>query len=163
MKQLLLCLCVLISSLVFSQEQFVITEDGLSPRFIAIDVESNTYTKVLDWLVANMENYDITIVETIENKSIQFTSEKGNATNLDKQYFNAKYGIILHFTTNQFTFEPTAIDLKQNSKYDMGWKPIDLNAGAPYFKNGKPIRKFRAYLYGIVAPLNSLSLKLMTN
>ena len=163
MKYLSLFVCLVLVHVVYCQEQFAITEEGLSPRSITIDVESNRYSKVIDWLEANTENYNITIVEAIENESIQITSEKGNATSLDKQYFNAKYSITLHFTAKQITFETTAIDLKQNSKYDMGWTPIDLNAGAPYFKKGKPIRKFRAYLNGIVAPLNSLYLKLKAN
>ncbi|MCA0153764.1 hypothetical protein [Winogradskyella vincentii] len=161
MKHLLFSLSVLVSISMFGQDKFEITEEGLTPKSITISSDaSDTYTKALQWLEANTENYDITIAETIENETIQFTSTKGNATSLDKQYFNAKYSITMTFTADQYTFRPTAIDLKQNSKYDMGWKPFDLNNANPYFKKGKPIRKYRAYLSGITTPLNTLYIQL---
>ncbi|WP_411895368.1 hypothetical protein [Winogradskyella sp. A2] len=161
MKKGLLCISILCSTLVFSQEQFAITEEGLTPKTITVQFEkTDLYTKALQWITDHTKTYNLEVLETVENESIQFTSTKGNAVSLDKQYYNIRYTISLSFTDNQYSFETKTIDLKLNSKYDMGWKPFDQNNTAQYFKKGKPIKKYRAYLSSITATLNALHLKL---
>ena len=85
---------------------------------------------------------------------------KGNAVNLDKQYYNVSYRVLIDFEDGNYSFEPTEIRLKLNSKYDMGWKEFDLNNGAQFLKKGKPIRKYRSYLENLLKVLNELQIDL---
>ena len=52
------------------------------------------------------------------------------------------------------------IQLKINSKYDMGWKNFDLDNCTEFFKKGKVKRKYKTYLKDISKPLNQLYLLL---
>jgi hypothetical protein len=156
--------CVL---LVKGQEQFVIDENGLTPKYIVSQVEDLTraelYSNTLKWIEANNEFHNIAIASFVESERILLTSIKSNAVNLDKQYYNVKYDITLEFDDNSFTFMPSKIQLKLNSKYDMGWKNFSLTSGAQYFKKGKIIRKYKRYLRDLAAKLNELNMQLNTD
>ena len=161
MKQFVTGLFLLMGAFAISQEQFAFTEEGLTPQSISTQIDNDDlYTKASQWITDNAENYKLKIVDTLENKSIQFTMIKGNATSIYKQFYNVRYTINLSFEDNQFTFKPKVIDLKLNSKYDMGWKSFDLNDTTEYFKRGKPIGKYKAYLKNIIAPMNTLYFQL---
>ena len=144
MKFLILSINLLLTSLVFSQEEFTIKENGLYPKFTSLKIDrltkSELYNKTLKWIEENEKNHKLSVVSKIENEIIVISSIKGNAVKLDKQYFNAKYRVSIDFDTEQYKFEPIKIQLKANSKYDMGWKDMDLNNGSMYFKKQKVIR-----------------------
>ncbi|MEM9361692.1 MAG: hypothetical protein AAGA43_03605 [Bacteroidota bacterium] len=164
MRKLILYICILSTTLGFGQVEFSITEAGMTPESVSSKMGDFTvkelYSKTLSWIKENSETHNLTIDHTVENASIHISFLKGNATNLDKRYYNANYIVNLSFGKEQFTFEPIGIRLKLNSKYDMGWKEFDLSNGAPYFKKGKAIRKYKSYLEGITKSLNAFYLML---
>lgn len=165
MKQVLQCLVLLLSATMYGQQEFIIGADGLAPKNIAsaIDQKNELFTKTLAWIEANEEEYKLSIAEQSENVSITFSSIKGNAVTLADRYFHAKYDIQVRFEEDQLLFEPSQIQLKVNSKYDMGWKDFDLKDPSTYFKKGKVIRKYKAYLGDLVKPLNQLQLELTSH
>ncbi len=159
---------LIISSLIslssYGQQEFRITENGLAPELSSAAVDdlsqSEFYEKTLNWIETNKEEYKLELVEKIQNQSIQFTSTKWNATHLGEKYYIAEYTINLNFEENSIQFEPTAIRLKLNSKYDMGWNDFNLADGAMYLKKGKVIKKYKAYLNDLMARLNKLNMEL---
>jgi len=142
----------------------MITANGLRPKLITSRVSSLTpsevYEKTLRWIKDNEEKYDLSVEEKVENEAIHLTSIKSNAVTLKEQYFYAKYSISISFENEQYKFEPTKIQLKLNSKYDMGWKDFDLNDGSMFYKKGKPIRKYKAYINDLVTQLNEIHIRL---
>ena len=104
-----------------------------------------------------LETFQLKTLNQEENALLTFTSKKGNAVTKNEQYFHALYTIELTFEDGQYTFTPVNVHLKLNSKYDMGWKEVDLNDGTMYFKKGKPIRKLKDYTDGLTEPINALN------
>lgn len=123
---------------------------------------SQWYIKTMSWIEENSETYNLTVEHAVENASIQISFLKGNATTLDKQYYNIGYQVKISFEDGKYTFEPTEIRLKLNSKYDMGWTNFDLNDASLYFKKGKPLRRYKSYLENIPKALNELQMKLIS-
>ncbi|PRX56461.1 hypothetical protein [Flagellimonas meridianipacifica] len=164
MKKLILGLSMLFVTLGHGQTEFTITADGIYPKAITSEIGAYTtsqlYKKTIDWIEENSETHNLTIDCTAEDISIHISSLKNNAANLEKQYYNATYRVNIRFESGKYTFEPTQIQLKLNSKYDMGWEDFDLNNGSLYFKKGKPLRKYRAYLENIPKVLNELHTEL---
>ncbi len=155
---------LLLSTFIYGQNQFVIKENGLTSKFLIskIDTFSNNelFAKTVSWIKVNEKKHNIVTEHIIENESIDFSFTKHNSVHLNKQYYNVKYKINISFEKEQFKFEPIEIQLKINSKYDMGWKDFELTSTAQFFKKGKVKRKYKTYLKDIVAPLNELFLKL---
>lgn len=147
-------------------EAFVITKNGLEPTLLRLQMDDATaqelYARSVNWLEMNKEPFKISVDVTTANELIQFSAVQWNATNLDERYFIARYHIRLSFEEDGYQFEPTAIQLKLNSKYDMGWEELDLTDGATYFKNDKLIRKYKSYVSDLMAPLNELQQQLLT-
>lgn len=143
---------------IHSQDQFTIDELGLSPKSVTATIEQSSkqelYSKTLSWLEGNNETHNLSIEDKSDSQAINFTFVKGNAVNLDKQYYKAKYQVTLNFVDGSYVFKPTKIELKLNSKYDMGWKDFNLNTGAMFYRRGKVIRKYKQYLRDLTAPLN---------
>lgn len=164
MKKIILCINLLLTVFVYSQDKFIIKENGLAPKFLISKTDSLTkpelYKKTIIWIKENEKKYKLTVDNEIKNEIIHLTSIKGNAVHLNKQYFNAKYKISLRFEDGQYKFEPSEIQLKVNSKYDMGWKKFDLDNCDSFFKKGKVRRKYKPYLKDITALLNELNLQL---
>ena len=166
MKKLLLGICLLWTTLSYGQIEFVIAEDGLSPKTISAEMSafnsSQLYTKTMGWIEENSETYNLSVEHVVKNTSIQISFLKRNATTLDKQFYNIGYQVKISFEDGKYTFEPTEIRLKLNSKYDMGWTNFDLNDASLYFKKGKPLRKYKSYLENIPKALNQLQMKLIS-
>ncbi|MEQ9301882.1 MAG: hypothetical protein RIF33_25100 [Cyclobacteriaceae bacterium] len=164
MKYLILCIGLLLTVTAYGQGDFAITTNGLEPKFCTSSIDhlasSELYEKTLTWIEENQEEYKLSIDEKIEGEMIELTSIKWNAVNLSDKYFIAHYHIRLNFEEDQYQFKPTAIQLKLNSKYDMGLEDFDLTGGEMYFKKGKVIKKYKAYLDDITALLNELNLQL---
>ena len=159
MKNLLSLSLVLLSILVHGQEQFTIQSGGLTPKLLTFPTNqtpNELYQATLAWAEENKEGFKLTIISTAEGEEIQLSSVKGNAVTQSDRYFHAKYDILILLTDGQYTFQPTQIQLKVNSKYDMGWKHFDLQDTSEYFKKGKVVRKYKDYLEDLVAPLNQL-------
>nr|WP_298997067.1 hypothetical protein [uncultured Allomuricauda sp.] len=160
MKKRIFGLSMLFVTLGHGQTEFAITTDGIYPKAITSEIgaitTSQLYKKVMDWIEENSETYNLTIDRATEDVSIHISSLKSNVATLEKQYYNANYRVNIRFESKKYTFEPTQIQLKLNSKYDMGWKDFDLNNGSLYFKKGKPVRKYRGYLENIPKVLNEL-------
>ena len=164
MKKLILYLNIAFTAIVFGQSEFAISENGLTPKFLSLKIDAmpknELYKKTWTWIEENEKIYNLSVDNTIENKVIHLYSIKGNAVNLDKKYFNVKYKISISFEKGQYKFEPTEIQLSVNSKYDMGWKDLDLTNGAMYFKKEKVIRKYRSYISDMTTLLNEINIKL---
>lgn len=164
MKYLILCITLFLTTTVQGQDQFTITMDGLesqsSPSQIDHLTRSQMYEKTLSWIEENEEVYKLSVQDKTENESIQLTSTKWNATHLGEKYYTAEYSVRLTFEDNSLRFEPTAIRLKLNSKYDMGWEAFDTTDTAMYFKKGKVIKKYKSYLEDLIAQLNAINIQL---
>lgn len=161
-----LCLCanLLFTVFVYGQDVFSIESTGLTPEFSISQInalsQNQLYEETLLWIEENKKKYQLSIENKTENQVIQLVCVKKNAVRLDKQYFNAKYKLNIRFEEKQYKFEPTQIQLKLNSKYDMGWKDFDLSNGSIFFKKGKPIKKYKSYLEDVAHLLNELNLQL---
>lgn len=164
MRNLILCISIFITTSAFGQGEFVIKANGLTPKFTFLEIEhlsqGELYDKALMWILENKQVYRLEVEDKTEDEMIRFTSIKGNAVNQDQRYFNAKYDISLSFEDGQCKFEPTVIQLKVNSKYDMGWKDFDFKDVSTYFKKGKVIRKYRSYIQDMTDRLNELNSQL---
>ncbi|WP_133085509.1 hypothetical protein [Winogradskyella aurantia] len=161
MKYIIFYINLFLIVVVYGQDQFVIEENGLTPKFSITKIDNSTktelYNKTLDWVNEHENSFSLSVDDTVEGEAIYLTSFKGNAVSLDKQFFNVKYDIRISFENEQFKFEPSEIKLKLNSKYDMGWKEFSLSNGDIYFKNGKVIRKYKRYIKDITAVLNEIN------
>lgn len=157
MKKSIFLFLALISQFVMSQTQFEFSENGLTPKFLYIQLDGKSAAEINEsakkWFIANSKNFNLDVVKSEENK-IEFTTTKNNGTNLDKQYFHIKYEIELRFEENNLKFIPKSIQLKLNSKYDMGWKDFDLSEGYTFYKRGKLVRKYRDYISSIMLEMN---------
>ena len=166
MKNFFLYITTFITIFSYGQEKFVITENGLSPKFYISKKGSfskkELYTKTLNWIEENREKHLLSVSSKKENDVIYLISITENAVSLIKQYFNVKYEIKLSFQDGRYRYEPTKIQLKLNSKYDMGWKDLDLSNDSKFFKNGKVLRKYKTYIGNITTLLNELSQELHT-
>jgi len=139
------------------QTKFTFTESGLTPESIITSIENlsatDLHNKTLNWIITTYKNPKT----EIDNQVILLTGIKENVIQSDKQYFHMQYTIKIVFEKHQYTFEPLTIQTKANSKYDMGWKEIDLKNGAAFFKKGKPIKKTKSYVKDIPEVLNELN------
>ncbi|WP_370390915.1 DUF4468 domain-containing protein [uncultured Winogradskyella sp.] len=157
-RRVILFFTTLSFSVMHCQDQFTIDELGLSPKSITTTIEQSSkqelYSKTLAWLKGRNESHNLSVEDKSDSHTINFTFIKGNAVSLDKQYYKAKYHVTLNFIDGSYTFKPTKIELKLNSKYDMGWKEFNLNTGAMFYRRGKVIRKYKRYLRDLTAPLN---------
>jgi len=164
MKNLLLCIALLLPALTYGQDKFMLTEDGLIPKFLKSTLAplpaSMLYEKALTWIGENEKSYELAIVDRTQDDVIVITRIKRNAVNLGESYFHAKYSVRISFENGHYKFEPVEIQLKVNSKYDMGWKDFDITDGSEYFKKGKPMRKYKSYTHNITDPFNELNMKL---
>jgi hypothetical protein len=163
-KKVILYINLLLTVFVYSQDGFVIKENGLTPKFLTSKIDTLTknemYYKTLMWIEEHEKKYKLAVINKIENEVIEFYCIRGNAVSLNKQYYNVKYKIVISFEKGLYTFEPAEVQLKINSKYDMGWKDFDLSSSTKLFKRGKVIRKYKSYLKGITDVLNELSINL---
>jgi hypothetical protein len=163
-KNLTVYLSLFISFSIFGQDRFIIQPDGLSPEYVSAMIEgkhqSDLYRMTLGWLETNKQELRITIDKQVEGETIKFTSFKGNTVNYLEQYYHAEYYITIRFNEDGYQFECTEINLKLNSKYDMGWKSFDLEDASGYFKKGRIIRKYKSYVLDLPDRLNELNLGL---
>ena len=159
MKNLILIFVCFLSFQLMGQEVFKFSEKGLSPKFKEIQIEKSDsllFANTIQWIENNKETFNLKLVKRDSKKQIEFSSVNNNGTSLDKQYFHVKYAIELIFKDGNIKFTPKSIELKLNSKYDMGWKDFDISDGYSFFKRGKVIRKYRKYLSDITDHLNSV-------
>ncbi|WP_299114149.1 hypothetical protein [uncultured Winogradskyella sp.] len=160
MKSTIVSILLVFTTIGFSQDKFDFNEKGLAPEYIIAAIDSipkNTlYKKTLKWIKSTSNNLEI------QNKTntIQFTGIKDNAVHEGKRYFHIKYTIKISFEEGLYKFKPLKVQLKANSKYDMGWKAFDLKKGDIFFKKGKVIKKFKSYVSDIPKILNDLNANL---
>lgn len=161
MRTSLLSIGLFITTLIHGQPEFMMTENGLKPEFITTEIspftQADLYKKTLRWIEETASDYTTSILGKTDNELIDVAFVKGNVAVLDKQYFNARYAICISFKEGQYEFRPTKLELKLNSKYDMGWKIFDLSNSVQYYKKGKIRRKYKAYLKDLTSILNTLN------
>ncbi len=161
MKNIIIFLSLIFTTLIYSQTKFVFNENGLTPEYTATSIDSiakaELYSKTLKWVEATYKHPDNVINTKIENNFIHITSIKENAIQADKRYFHLKYSVKISFEKGECKFEPIKIQSKANSKYDMGWKDVDLKNGSEFFKKGKVIKKTKSYVKIIPEVLNKLN------
>lgn len=164
MKKTVLILILFLTGVTEGQETFIILENGLAPKSINTEIKNldkeKLFNNTIQWIEARKSDYNLTVENSLPNEMVQFTSFKGNAVTLGKQYFNLRYTVTVKFNDGNYIFTPTKIELKVNSKYDMGWKDFNLNTGAMFYKRGKVIRKYKKYLQDLTSALNELHSKL---
>ncbi|MAD96306.1 MAG: hypothetical protein CMB99_03170 [Flavobacteriaceae bacterium] len=150
----------LMSLNLMSQTKFEMTANGLSPTVVGLEVanmsKETLFSKTLQWIEDNAKSFQLKVITKIENEELVFESTQNNAVVYDKQYNHVKYSIRIRFTENKVVFAPTGIQRKVNSKYDMGWKDVDLKNSGKYFKRGKLVRKHKSYIKGLMNHLNQL-------
>ena len=148
----------LFSLSMMSQAKFEMTANGLSPLVVRIEVfnisEEKLFSKALQWVENNSKKLQLKVNKQVENEELVFESTQNNAVVYDKQYNHVKSTIQIRFTDNAVMFEPIFIQRKINSKYDMGWKDVDLKNSGKYFKRGKVVRKYRNYIKDLLRHLN---------
>ena len=140
MKNLILIFVCFLSFQLIGQEIFEFSEKGLSPKFTEIQIEKSDsllFANSIQWIENNKEAFNLKLIKSDSNKQIEFSSVKNNGTSLDKQYFHVKYVIDLIFEDGKIKFMPKSIQLKLNSKYDMGWKDFDISDGYSFYNRGK--------------------------
>lgn len=161
MKKIIVFIPLVFTTLIYGQTKFVFNENGLEPEYTVSNIDSFSktvlYNKTLSWIKKSFKNPEKVIDTKIENEVIQFTSIKENTINVDKRYFHMKYTIKISFENGQYRFEPLSIKTKANSKYDMGWKEVNLKNGSKYFKRGKAIKQTKSYVKVIPEVLNELN------
>jgi len=155
-----------ISSLNYSQENFKYGENGLSPKFLVIKIDSlkqnQIYENAVKWIKLNFKNPDEVIETSVENEMIRFTVIKQRVLSIGKSKpidYDLKYTISISFKDGKYKFEPLS-NMVKASDYNYGWIPFDLNNGKLYFKKGKMIEKFDQYVIRIPEFLNNLSLEI---
>lgn len=152
---------LILSNASYTQTKFAFTKNGLTPEHVVSDADSisstDLYNETLKWIKNTYKNPEKVIDSKIENDHIQITSIKENAIKVDNRHLHLRFTIKISFKTGQYRFEPLSIQTKVNSKYDMGWKPVDLKNGASFFKNGKVIYKTKSYAEVIPEVLNELN------
>ncbi|MDJ0646833.1 MAG: hypothetical protein QNJ57_12695 [Flavobacteriaceae bacterium] len=164
MRSTIFLMMVLGTSLVYGQTEFIFNENGLDPKYAIANLDSTPatelYQKTRKWIENTSTNATLALDTEIENDFIHFTGIKDNAIKVGKGYLHMKYTVKVSFKKGLYKFEPLEILTKVNSKYDMGWKAIDLNNGSVFFKKGKAIKKTKSYVTSIPAVLNELNAKL---
>ena len=164
MRQLFFLIALVHTTLSYSQDIFVFTEDGLYPEYAISKIDglsqNKLYNKTLGWVYKTYKNPNVVISSKSENHFIFLTSLEENVINADKRVFHMRYTIKISFNNEQFKFEPIKIQFKANSKYDMGWKDFDLKNGAIFFKKGKVIKKTKSYVIDVPKVLNKLNTNL---
>ncbi|MCG8796638.1 DUF4468 domain-containing protein [Tenacibaculum finnmarkense] len=155
-----------ISSLSYSQGNFKYEENGLSPKFLVIKVDSlkqnQVFEKAMKWIKLNYKNPDEVIETSVENEIIRFTGIEQRVLSIGKSKkidYDLKHTISISFKDGKYKFEPLNIMVKA-SDFNYGWIPFDLNNGKMYFKKGKMIKKFDQYVIKIPEFLNNLSLEI---
>ncbi|WP_282042681.1 hypothetical protein [Winogradskyella flava] len=160
MKPTLAFLVLVFTTIAYCQDAFVFNENGITPGHIISKVDSAPkaalYSKTLQWI----KNTDAVVDVYAENDFIQLIGTTTNAINEGKRYFHMKYVIKISFENETYKFELLEIQLKANSKYDMGWMDFNLKDGSPFFKKGKVIKKLRSYVIDIPKILNELNTNL---
>ncbi len=156
---LLVCLWV---TKINGQSQFIFTQNGIQPKLITTSVKNiskdSLTAKINRWIRSN--SISSSAIKNIDSKYLLLTGMKENYIIVDKRYYHLEFVIKINIQNQSFGFEPLSLKTKQNSKYDMGWVPIDLTDGSQYFKKGKPIKKTKSYIKAIPTLLNSLNLEL---
>ncbi len=158
MRKLFILIILLSNWSVISQSSFNIDKNGLSPKSIEINSTSQNsgtlYSKINHWFSTKDDRFKRSKLESIGDSIISFTSTKSDVRlRKDKAYY-VRYNISLKINDPELLFSVNKIDLKQNSRFDMGWKELDLKKPNEFFKNNKGNKK--AFLKAISQNLNEL-------
>ena len=145
----------------YAQDEFNLETTGLVPAAINIRYANQSatdlYEKALRWIEHEHVDMDLELIETDPEKTIIIQSLSENAVKVGKQSFHIKFVIALRFENGSLMLEPISLSSKLNSKYDMGWKEIDLKNTGHLFKKNKPIKKTKDYVSAVPKLLNALS------
>ena len=158
---------LLVCKFTFAQTEFSITSEGLSPELIRLELpgasREELFQKTNQWIQKNQIDFKLSIEEQEDLKEIVFSSIKNNGVNLGERYFHAKYQVNVLFEDEMVIFSPTQVQLKVNSKYDMGWEDFDMKSPDEFFKKGKVLRKYKDYIEDLVMHLNALAANYATD
>lgn len=161
MKKALLPVFLFFWLISHGQSEFVIDKKGLSPRsFISasgINSSDAVMTKIDTWFALENKKFKKTQYNKTDS-SIQFTSIVTDVRlRKDKAYY-IRYDIELSISNSKLLFKVLKIDLKQNSRFDMGWKELNLDKPHDFFKKIKGNKK--AFLNKVAEHLNDLKIDL---
>ena len=143
-------LVILISLFTLGQEEFTWNQNGISPEYVVIDLDSidqkNLYNNTINWIKVTYKNPDEVIKMTIQNEKVRFEGFQDNliCTNslgLTNCYY-ALYTIEIGFKNNKYKFTPIKLEYKvPSSQYSAGGLISILNDGSNYFNKKGIIRK----------------------
>lgn len=149
---------VFISSLNINQDSFEFSKKGLTPKETTIFYSNSTSEKIFyrisSWMKSNKKKLRFEINKSEKNKSIDFT-----VTSVDVRYsrtksYYPKVYLKIDINDEELVLTPYKIELKKNSKYDMGWKELNLEQPYVFFKGKKGNKKL--FLNKIAQCLNEL-------
>lgn len=154
----LIFLFVFISSIATSQTTFELTKKGLSPKQISLSFANTTseivFEKTASWIETNKDKRKLELSKSVDSKSLKFTATQTDVRYSKTKSYYVKVYLKLDIKEKDLSLSPYKIELKQNSKYDMGWKELDLDKPYTFFKNIKGNKK--SFLNKIAHYLNEL-------
>ncbi len=164
MKSILFIIAFSVIGQINCQVKFKYSPSGMDPNYIVVNVDSlsqsELYKKSNNWIKNYYQNPDEVIDTKSENDFVRFTGIKQSAFKIGKLYIDVKYTIKVSFRDGKYKFEPIMAEYQPVSEYRTGWLAFDLENGSDYFKNGKPIEKFKAYTTEITKIFDELNVSM---
>lgn len=134
----------------FSQVEFTYNQEGLTPEFVVVELDSLSQEKVfqssINWIKETYKNPDEVIKTTINNEKVRFEGYKENLFCIEtlgmNTCYSGTYTIEVEFKDNKYKFSPLSIEYRvPASQYTAGGKySINFKDGSGYY-NRKGIIK----------------------
>lgn len=119
-----------------SQDKFTYNQEGLSPEFIVVELDSidqgELFESSVNWIKNTYKNPDEVIKTTISNKKVRFEGYKSSLICVENigisSCYNGTYTIELEFKDNKYKFTPLSIQFIAGSSVS-----INLKDGSHYY------------------------------
>lgn len=160
MKNTILLLSFITSSLVFSQEtEFKLTKDGFTDFVVTQKNEKTAneiYTKTLEWINKNYNNPEKVILAKVENDYIRIEGASNNIYILNtlgkENPTDVKYQLEIYFKDGKYKFDVT--DLKYLAPPPTGWYDVPF---AYFYKKDGQLKSMFKFTNQIPAYFNNLN------
>lgn len=158
MKKLSFIFVFCCSLFTFGQTEFAIDKKGINTKSIlfASNYQTKEFLKStsVKWIEKGLLPFTFTEPSIKKDSLISFSATRSDiALRKDKSYY-VQFYIQLEASKGRLKFSVDRIDLKQNSRFDMGWQQLDLENPYAFFEKNKGNKK--AFLKKISAMLNEL-------
>ncbi len=126
-----------------AQNTFKLSKKGITPKQTKVLMSSNSasvlFQKTKSWIESNQKKLSLETEK--ENTSLVFLSTRSDVKFSKTKSYYVKCWFSIQFKDDQYVFQPVKIEMKQNSKYDMGWKELSLENPYDFFKEIKGNKK----------------------